>query len=51
MTGATMRTVRFDRYGGRDVLYLAEVEVPIPGRARSRRLGSTPARPRSDPAH
>jgi NADPH:quinone reductase len=28
---STMRAVRFDRYGGRDVLYLAEVEIPVPG--------------------
>jgi NADPH:quinone reductase-like Zn-dependent oxidoreductase len=27
---ATMRAVRFDKYGDRDVLYLAEVEVPAP---------------------
>lgn len=27
---STMRAVRFDRYGDRDVLYLAEVEVPAP---------------------
>jgi NADPH:quinone reductase-like Zn-dependent oxidoreductase len=24
------KAVRFDHYGGRDVLYLAEVEVPYP---------------------
>ena len=24
------RAVRFDRYGDRDVLYVAEVEVPVP---------------------
>ncbi|WP_042433357.1 NADP-dependent oxidoreductase [Streptacidiphilus anmyonensis] len=28
---ATMRAVRFDHYGGRDVLRLAEVEIPSPG--------------------
>jgi NADPH:quinone reductase-like Zn-dependent oxidoreductase len=26
------RAVRFDRYGGRDVLYIADVEIPTPGR-------------------
>jgi NADPH:quinone reductase len=26
-----MRAVRFDRYGGREVLYVAEVPVPVPG--------------------
>lgn len=30
MTPATMRAVRFDRYGGRDELHLAEVPVPVP---------------------
>lgn len=29
-TRARMRAVRFDRYGGRDVLYLADVERPEP---------------------
>ena len=24
------RAVRFDHYGGRDVLYIAEVEIPAP---------------------
>ncbi|WP_405883756.1 NADP-dependent oxidoreductase [Streptomyces sp. NBC_01384] len=28
---ATMRAVRFDRYGGREVLYLADVAVPCAG--------------------
>ena len=28
---ATARAVRFDRYGGRDVLYLADIEMPTPG--------------------
>jgi NADPH:quinone reductase len=28
---STMRAVRFDRYGGRDVLYIADVGVPVPG--------------------
>ena len=30
MTPTTMRAVRFDRYGGREVLYVAEVDVPVP---------------------
>src|ERR1700734_2227650 len=30
MTGASARAVRFDRYGGRDVLYVAEVPMPTP---------------------
>jgi len=30
-TQARARAVRFDRYGGRDVLYLADVPVPVPG--------------------
>ena len=28
MTSARARAVRFDRYGGRDVLYIAEVPMP-----------------------
>lgn len=28
---AVARAVRFDRYGGRDVLYVADVEMPTPG--------------------
>ncbi len=31
MTAAVARAVRFDRYGGRDVLYVADVEMPAPG--------------------
>lgn len=32
MTSAKARAVRFDRYGGRDVLYVADIDVPTPGR-------------------
>ena len=31
MTAAEARAVRFDRYGGRDVLYVADIEMPSPG--------------------
>jgi NADPH:quinone reductase-like Zn-dependent oxidoreductase len=31
MTAAKARAVRFDRYGGRDVLYVAEIDMPVPG--------------------
>jgi NADPH:quinone reductase len=31
MTIVTSHAVRFDRYGGREVLYIAEVPVPTPG--------------------
>src|SRR5947209_3531809 len=31
MTAAKARTVRFDRYGGRDVLYVADIDMPVPG--------------------
>ncbi len=31
MTNAMARAVRFDRYGGRDVLYVAEIDLPSPG--------------------
>ncbi|OBI11648.1 NADPH:quinone reductase [Mycobacterium sp. E2327] len=31
MTAGTARAVRFDRYGGRDVLYVADVDMPSPG--------------------
>ncbi|OBJ62527.1 NADP-dependent oxidoreductase [Mycobacterium sp. 1423905.2] len=31
MTATTARAVRFDRYGGRDVLYVADIEMPTPG--------------------
>ncbi|WP_066917277.1 NADP-dependent oxidoreductase [Mycobacterium interjectum] len=31
MRSAVARAVRFDRYGGRDVLYVADVEMPSPG--------------------
>src|ERR1700678_4370154 len=34
MTGQMARAVRFDRYGGRDVLYVADVEIPSPAPAR-----------------
>ena len=30
MTGTTARAVRFDRYGERDVLYVAEIPMPVP---------------------
>ncbi len=30
MIGETSQAVRFDRYGGREVLYIAEVPMPIP---------------------
>ncbi len=30
MTAAKARAVRFDRYGGRDVLYIADVDMPVP---------------------
>lgn len=32
MTAAGTRAVRFDRYGGRDVLYVAHMEMPSPDR-------------------
>lgn len=32
MTSAKARAVRFDRYGGRDVLYVADIDMPAPGR-------------------
>jgi NADPH:quinone reductase len=31
MTASKARAVRFDRYGGRDVLYVADIEMPSPG--------------------
>ncbi|OBK53197.1 NADP-dependent oxidoreductase [Mycobacterium sp. 1081908.1] len=31
MVAGVARAVRFDRYGGRDVLYVADVEMPSPG--------------------
>ncbi|MBV8788906.1 MAG: NADP-dependent oxidoreductase [Mycobacterium sp.] len=31
MTAATARAVRFDRYGGREVLYVADIGMPTPG--------------------
>jgi NADPH:quinone reductase-like Zn-dependent oxidoreductase len=31
MTGAVARAVRFDRFGGSDVLYLADLDMPSPG--------------------
>ena len=30
MTAATARAVRFDNYGGRDVLYVADIDMPSP---------------------
>ncbi len=30
MTAAAARAVRFDRYGGRDVLYVADIDMPSP---------------------
>ncbi|OBA59655.1 NADPH:quinone reductase [Mycobacterium sp. 1100029.7] len=30
MTAAAARAVRFDRYGGRDVLYVADIDMPVP---------------------
>ena len=31
MTSGKTRAVRFDRYGDRDVLYIAEIDTPTPG--------------------
>ncbi|WP_375482055.1 alcohol dehydrogenase catalytic domain-containing protein, partial [uncultured Mycobacterium sp.] len=31
MTLTKARAVRFDRYGGRDVLYVADIDMPSPG--------------------
>jgi NADPH:quinone reductase len=31
MTAAQARAVRFDRYGGREVLYVADIDMPSPG--------------------
>ncbi|UQX10937.1 NADP-dependent oxidoreductase [Candidatus Mycobacterium methanotrophicum] len=31
MTASKARAVRFDRYGGREVLYVADIDVPSPG--------------------
>ncbi len=31
MTASKARAVRFDRYGGREVLYVADIEMPSPG--------------------
>lgn len=31
MTAAAARAVRFDRYGGREVLYVADIDMPTPG--------------------
>lgn len=33
MTAVKARAVRFDRYGGRDVLYVADIDLPSPGPA------------------
>jgi NADPH:quinone reductase len=32
MTATKARAVRFDRYGGRDVLYVADIDMPVPGK-------------------
>ncbi|CQD03521.1 zinc-binding dehydrogenase [Mycobacterium lentiflavum] len=32
MTAEVVRAVRFDRYGGRDVLYVGDIDMPAPGR-------------------
>ncbi|BBY06477.1 NADP-dependent oxidoreductase [Mycobacterium noviomagense] len=32
MTSTKARAVRFDRYGGRDVLYVTDIDMPSPGR-------------------
>ncbi|MGA8329559.1 MAG: NADP-dependent oxidoreductase [Mycobacterium sp.] len=31
MTATSARAVRFDRYGGREVLYVADIDKPVPG--------------------
>lgn len=31
MAAAPARAVRFDRYGGREVLHIADVDMPVPG--------------------
>ena len=31
MTATKARAVRFDRYGERDVLYIADIDMPVPG--------------------
>jgi NADPH:quinone reductase-like Zn-dependent oxidoreductase len=31
MTATKARAVRFDRYGGREVLYVADIDMPVPG--------------------
>ncbi|CAM2753339.1 NADPH:quinone reductase [Mycobacterium intermedium] len=31
MTPSTARAVRFDRFGGREELYIADIEMPLPG--------------------
>ena len=31
MTSVKARAVRFDRYGGRDVLYVTDIDMPSPG--------------------
>ena len=31
MTASKARAVRFDRYGGREVLYVADIEMPSAG--------------------
>ena len=32
MAATKARAVRFDGYGGRDVLYVADIDVPAPGK-------------------
>ncbi len=34
MSDSTARAVRFDRYGDRDVLYVADVPMPVPDAGR-----------------
>jgi NADPH2:quinone reductase len=31
MTAPAARAIRFDRYGDRDVLYVADIDMPSPG--------------------
>lgn len=51
MTAAAARAVRFDRYGGREVLYVADIEMPAPGPGEVvvevRAAGINPGRPPS----
>src|SRR6201995_6181595 len=43
MLAASTRAVRFDRYGGLDVLYVADVPTPKPGRGEVRVEGRAAA--------